>query len=113
LSTVWIPHGHSDPYPSGPDPKTWTGEWSPIFQPEMIAAHVCAANKRQYNQAMPTPFGSGILAEYVGLKADTEGAQLILEGILPPVSIMDTLLPETTRIIKCLATPLYYQKLPG
>ncbi len=106
LSTVWIPYGHSDPYPSGPDPKTWTGEWSPVFQPEMIAAHVCAANKRQYNQAMPTPFGSGSLAEYVGLKADTEGAQLILEGILPPASIMDTLLPETTKTIKCLATPL-------
>ncbi len=84
LSTVWIPSGHIEPYPSGPDPKTWAGEWSPIYQPEMIAAHVCAANRRQYNQAMPTPFGSGPLANYVGMKAETDGAQ----------------------IPKCLATPL-------
>lgn len=53
-----------EPYPIGPDPKTWTGPCCPITDPNLIARHVCTASiTRQYYQAEKMPFGSGYLPD--------------------------------------------------
>jgi hypothetical protein len=50
LSAVHIPAGNSQPFPVGPDPKTWKGAWTTITNPDHIAHHICSSNTRQYNK---------------------------------------------------------------
>ncbi len=71
-----------EPYLQGLDPKHWIGYWISITDPTIIANHACAVNKRQYNQAQDTPFGSGYLASVFGLHEDTQAADELLEGNL-------------------------------
>jgi hypothetical protein len=95
---------NTQPFPNGPDPKTWTGPWKSITNPEEIATHVCAANRRQYNQACNTPFASKPLLTYFGFGGDTVGADALLAGELPPPQITKSLLPETMQLLT-LAKP--------
>jgi hypothetical protein len=106
LSRIFIPASDTlDPYPAGPDPKTWKGAWITITDPHTIAQHICAANTRQYNQAVHTPFGSGYLADTIGEHALLSSAEEILQGTFTPVADQIRL-PETLAIIKELGTTL-------
>jgi hypothetical protein len=106
LSRINIPASDIiDPYPIGPDPKTWKGPWRSISDPSLIAKHVCAANKRQYNQAHQTPFGTGYLADMLNLDASTEEAKNLLRGSFTPDQEFIQL-QETTDILNQLSTPL-------
>jgi hypothetical protein len=66
---------------------------------------VCSANIGQYNQASPTPFSSGPLAQYIGPQGDSSVASALLAGTLPPRNVLDSLLPETTSVLDTLARP--------
>jgi ribonuclease HI len=100
-----------EPYPIGPDPKTWEGPWCSITDPKLIAKFICATNTRQYNQAESTPFGSGYLKECIGLEASSLHAHEILQGtFIPDPSI--TTLPETKDIITQLGQPLLSTPAP-
>ncbi len=103
LSRIHIPASNPNPYPEGPDPKTWKGEWSTVTNPEDIARHTCAANSRQYHQAANTPFATSPLAEYLGPDSTAEGAHRLLQGQLPPNSILDQLQPETITMLRQMA----------
>lgn len=94
-----------EPYPIGPDPKTWTGPWCSITDPGLIAKFVCAENTRQYNQAEQTPFGSGYLRDQIGLDASTQQADDLLQGRFIPDQC-EQLMPETLDIIDQLGKPL-------
>jgi hypothetical protein len=94
-----------EPFPIGPDPKTWTGPWRSITDPNLIAKHICAANQRQYNQAEATPFGSGYLASEFNLDASSNATDLILEGDFHPNKDLIRL-PETLDILNQLSSPL-------
>jgi hypothetical protein len=74
-----------------------------VSQPEEIANYVIASNARQYHQAHDTPFGSKAISSYFGFRADTAGADALVNGQLPPRHLMQTLLPETQAIIHHLA----------
>jgi hypothetical protein len=100
LSMVYIPTSPKGPFPDGPDPKHWKGDWSTLTQPEDIALHVCAANARQYNQAATTPFTSEPLSGYFGTASDTPGAMSFLQGELPPESVLSQLQPETIQLLE-------------
>jgi hypothetical protein len=106
LDKIDVPEGDKPPYPIGPDPKTWDRPWTAITNLEEIAAHVCAANVRQYNQATITPFGSGPLADRIGLHAEHKGADGLFNGSLPPPQVTSSLLPETKAVLRTLSTPL-------
>jgi hypothetical protein len=84
LNSVDVPATSDKPYPEGPDPKSWTGPWKTVSQPEEIANYVIAANARQYHQAHDTPFGSEAISSYFGYRADTAGADALVNGQLPP-----------------------------
>jgi hypothetical protein len=104
ITRIDIPAAQSlEPYPEGPDPKTWEVPWGSITDQATIVKHICAANVRQYHQAYPTPFGSGDLANSIGPLAGTSSATSILSGILP--ALPHTPLKETKDILTHLATP--------
>ncbi len=94
-----------EPYPIGPDPKTWDGPWRPITNPGLIAKYVCAANTRQYNQEENTPFGTGYLADHLKDHKFNSTAPQILQGTFP-ITPDQIQLPETRAILNILATPL-------
>jgi hypothetical protein len=105
LSRVDIPSTSSkDPYPVGPNPKTWEGAWTSINDPSELARHVCTANTRQYHQAHHTPCGTEPLATYLGYRGDTLGAQQIIEGAELPPPVATQLLPETQSIFSTLTS---------
>ncbi len=83
LTNVNIPADSTAPHPQGPNPKTWTGAWTTITNPEETARYVCATNTRQYNQSANTPVVMEPLATYVGHHADTSGADDL--HILPSI----------------------------
>jgi hypothetical protein len=104
LQSVDVPASITQtPYPEGPDPKTWSGPWRTITDPEEMAAHVCAANIRQYHQAHSSPFCSEPLLSFLGYCADTHGSTDLARGIVPPAHILDHLLPETKQVCQTLA----------
>jgi hypothetical protein len=106
LSRINIPAADTrEPFPIGPDPKTWKGPWRSISDPVLIARHVCAANQRQYNQAQHTPFSSGYLAETLGLDASSESASNLLRGSFHS-SHDSIILQETKDILEQLTKPL-------
>jgi hypothetical protein len=86
-------------------PKTWKGPWKSITSPREITQEVCKVNLAQYHQAHQTPFGSGPLANLLGRQGDTQCAQELLRGTLPP-EMPPFLLPETLQILNTLAEPL-------
>jgi hypothetical protein len=71
---------------------------------------VCAANAGQYNQAHTSPFASDPLLPYFGYRGDTQGANSLLRGILPPSHIMSELQPETQILLTVLAN--YHKTMP-
>jgi hypothetical protein len=85
-------------------PATWTSPSKTITDPQGIAEVVREMNRKQYQQAFKTPFGSGPLAEAIGWTGNTIVAATLLEGALPDTSTM-RLLPETERILHRLSTP--------
>jgi len=93
-----------DPFPIGPDPKLWNGAWKNITDPILIAQHICVANIHQYNQAYNTPFGSGPMANQIGLKAESQAACALLQGTIPPLP--PSTLAETSQIFEALSRPL-------
>jgi len=94
------------PLTSLPDPKTWKGPWRSVTDPEEIAKYVCIINTRQYNQAQATPFGSGYLADTIGLNIEHPAAAHLLNGSFVP-DAGTGLLPETLRVIEYLNRPSY------
>jgi hypothetical protein len=107
LSRVDIPDSRAQgPNLGSPDdPKTWKGHWISVTHPEEIAKIIASLNVRQYNQAQETPFGSRALADLIGRNGDTPAAKALLEGSLPD-HMLSSLLPETIRILRTLATPI-------
>jgi hypothetical protein len=107
LSRVDIPaDGIGDPFPAGADPKTWSGDWNTITNPEDIAQHICATNSCHYHQAHDTPFASEPLSSYFGQAADSLGANHLLQGELPDDAILSLLQPETIQMLHTMSQPL-------
>jgi hypothetical protein len=110
LSIIDVPAGDIiSPFPAGPDPKTWEGPWTSITDPAQIAQYVCTENSRQYSQALYTPFGSGYLADQIGLNASTQAAEDLLKGSFTP-DVTQVILPETLEILDELGKPLSLQE---
>jgi hypothetical protein len=97
-------NAEANPYPVGPDPKTWNCSWETVTDPKKLALHVCAANNRQYHQAHSSPFCSSPLLDYFGYRADMQGADNMVSGHSPPEDIMQDLPLETQNICSTLAS---------
>jgi hypothetical protein len=107
LTRIDVPLHPADlPLTSLPDPKTWKGPWRSVTDPEEIAKYVCIINTRQYNQAQATPFGSGYLADTIGLNIEQPAAAHLLNGSFVP-DAGTGLLPETLKVIEYLKRPSY------
>jgi hypothetical protein len=85
------------------DPKSWTGPWKTITNPEDIAKVIIEMNRKQYHQAHGTPFGSGILANMVGHAGDSPITETLLAGEMHPLP--QDILPESRHVLQTLATP--------
>jgi len=111
LDKVDVPDSSTlDPkYGDPTKPKTWAGPWISKDDPEEIAKVVRDMNIAQYHQAYQTPFGTGLLAEAIGRRADTDRAKPLISGTLEGLPI-DSLLPETSRLLSTLTTP--YPTIP-
>jgi hypothetical protein len=105
LTRINIP----DSKAKGPDlgdhnnPKTWKGPWVTVTNPTEIATIVKQTNIQQYHQAFQTPFGSGPLADKIGWNGFSPMSQVALNGEVTE-SLVNGLLPETTRILHTLAS---------
>jgi len=109
LTRIDVPlHSADLPLTSISDPKTWKGPWRSVTDPEEIAKYVCMCiiNTRQYNQAQATPFGSGYLADTIGLNIEHPAAAHLLNGSFVP-DAGTGLLPETLKVIEYLKRPSY------
>jgi len=110
LTRIDVPLHLADllPLTSLPDPKTWKGPWRSVTDPEEIAKYVCMCiiNTRQYNQAQATPFGSGYLADTIGLNIEHPAAAHLLNGSFVP-DAGTGLLPEMLKVIEYLKRPSY------
>jgi len=51
------------------------------------------------------PYASGPLADYLGPRGDSKGATDLLNGTLPPSTIIQHLKPETVAVLEVLAKP--------
>lgn len=69
-----------------------------VTNPEEIARHT--SNSRQYHHAVNTPFATNPLAAYLAPGSTFEGAHKLLQGQLPPISLLDQLQPETIAMLK-------------
>lgn len=99
LKSVDIPFSEvTEPFPVGPDLKTWQDSWLTVNDLRLLATHVCSANACQYHQVSNSPFCSDPLLSYLGYKADT------VSGILPPENILSSLSTETRNLCQTMAT---------
>jgi hypothetical protein len=105
LTRIDIPaDSTNEPFLIGPDPKTWTGPWRCVTEPDLIFRHIRAANIRQYNQAALTPFASGKIASDIGPLASTATAFSLLDGFIP--QSWSSPLQEVNDLLKNLSSPL-------
>jgi hypothetical protein len=77
-----------------------------MTNPKEIAKMIISMNESQYHQAHDTPFGSGPLANSIGWWGTTVVSQNLLKGVLP-TSLLNTLMPDTVKILNTLATPTF------
>jgi hypothetical protein len=68
------------------DPKTWKGSWKTISAPNELASLVCTANAKQYHQAYDTPLVTEPMRSFIGINADTQGSENLLQGTMPPAN---------------------------
>jgi len=88
----------------GIDPKSWKGPWRAVTDPKEIGFYISQANLKQYNQAAPTPFGSGYLPDTLGNVLSSKEAEDLLHGSLQ-IDLERIPLSETTAILEFLAHP--------
>ena len=84
------------------DPSTWQGPQKTITDPHDIYRHIIQHNTHQINQAVSTPFGSGILTNALGPYATKPLANSMLSGEDIPSDILEHALPETVHLLKHL-----------
>mmetsp|Transcript_22670 Transcript_22670/g.32458 ORF Transcript_22670/g.32458 Transcript_22670/m.32458 type:complete len:1353 (-) Transcript_22670:2923-6981(-) len=101
-----------EPYGDPKDAKTWKGQWRPVTDPVELEKIIIDMNRKQYNQAENTPFGSGPLADLFGPDGTEPFVQDFIAGkAVVPAGIYNVLQPETQRILDALQKPSNY-KIP-